>query len=35
MTNKFLPPLWNLFLAIVVYYIFLEFLKKVGSVKSK
>jgi hypothetical protein len=33
--NNFFLPLWNLFLALFVYFVVLEVLKKVGLVKSK
>lgn len=35
MENKFFLPVWNLFLAIFVWYVMLEILKKAGLVKSK
>lgn len=35
MENKFCMPLWDFFMAIFVYYLFLEALKKLGLVKSK
>ena len=35
MSSKFFLPIWKLFMAIFVWYMLLEALKKLGLVKSK